>query len=270
MPELGIIVPVWLQEQRLYNILRKNVQTYKPIVDATLYVVANRLNPFEPKNLLYDLQLDFTGGNVKLINEKERSVGGAWNRGIREAIADGCKYLYIAALDVSLHSLCLSNLLKALIYHTEYDMISSVDFQQGIGCNGFGSGCDFSSVIFRKEMVEKYGWFDKEYKPAYFEDNDYVTRIILAGGQVTSIYDAIHYHLGSATIKHDGESAHHVKHWFPINQRRFQEKWGHPVSDDPEFIKSNFYQTPYNSGKPLYWWREQEKPYYQVDGGIHD
>lgn len=255
--ELGIIVPVWLQEERLLRILRKNVQTYNPILDTNLYIVINRLRGHEPADLEKSLLGDFIHGKaVHVINEKERSVAGAWNRGIREALNDGCKYLYIVALDISLHSLCLSNLISSLIYNTEYDMISSVDFQQGIGLTGFVKGCDFSSVIFRKETIEKYGWFDKEYKPAYFEDNDYVTRIILGGGQVTSCYDAVHYHLGSATIKMDGECAHHVRHWFPLNQRRYVEKWGHGVSDDSEFIKNHFFKTPYNSGKPLHWWKE--------------
>jgi GT2 family glycosyltransferase len=131
------------------------------------------------------------------------------------------------------------------------------------------AGCDFSCFMLRRKTIEQHGWFDREYKPAYFEDNDYVTRVILGGGQVAKVVRARHQHDRSITIREDREMAHHVNHWFGHNRGRFLAKWRN-LTDDYCQIPKACHASPFNTGRALHWWPEQDRNGYNVAGGIHD
>jgi hypothetical protein len=269
MGKLAIVTPVVLQTPEMLNIYLSNLRTYVPAVETKVYVVLNRINiPIDHLHtLLKDANSKLT---YELVSDKERSVAGAWNYGIKASLAEGIETFQILAADIALHPDAMK-ILYGLIDSGSFDLISSLDFQNSFGKKGLVSNsCDFSSVMLNKKTIEKYGYFDKEYKPAYFEDNDYTTRIIVSGNNFYSTYDAVHYHYGSATIKTDAEMAHHVKHWFNSNKQRYIDKWGGQVTHDERLMRSSFYKTPYNSGKHISWWPGMDNPNYQVDGGIHE
>lgn len=57
----------------------------------------------------------------------------------------------------------------------------------------------FSGFMISKEGWDKVGPFDEEFKPCYFEDNDYHYRINLAGMKAIVLPTAMFYHYGSKT-----------------------------------------------------------------------
>lgn len=59
--------------------------------------------------------------------------------------------------------------------------------------------CQFSCVITKKEVLDKIGWFDENYTPAFFEDNDFKYRAIESGYDCFVINTACFFHFGSVT-----------------------------------------------------------------------
>ncbi len=204
-----------------------------------------------------------------MVDDKERSVAGAWNRGMELAMDAGIEQFLISAVDVGAERGMIDALLGYGERHAEASVWSSC-------ANGEmeGSGeeavdrCDFSCFMMRRGTLERHGWFDREYKPAYFEDNDYVTRVVLGGQEPKQVTAARHRHEGSLTIKLDPEMAGHVRHWFGVNAARFRAKWGEQT-DDYAVIREKCFKTPGNSGRALSWWAEQDHAGYLMGGGIH-
>ena len=98
---------------------------------------------------------------------------------------------------------------------------------------------DFSCFMINNETIKKVGYFDENFYPAYFEDNDYHMRINLAGFKAVKVNTAIYYHYGSMTIKEGADikrlsNAHYLK-----NKEYYKTKWG----GDPGKEK---YKTPFN------------------------
>src|ERR1700722_10504508 len=110
--------------------------------------------------------------------------------------------------------------------------------------------------------IERHGWFDSGYKPAYAEDNDYYTRVVLGGEECRVVHAARFFHHGSMTIRLDPEAAHHVRHWFETNLRRYRDKWGAAsMPRDRDEVLRTCFRHPYNdASKPLWWWPDQDVP----------
>lgn len=266
MYKIAIITPIILQTEEMLQLYLDNIETYDPKgFSVKLYLICNKLNIVDKATLQKLMEESNPKIEINIIHDKERSVAGAWNYGINLAMNDGIEYFHILAADVALHPGAISKLF-GFMYEKKYDIISSSNFLNGFGKFGIKKDiCDFSSCLLTKNTIEKHGWFDKEYKPAYFEDNDYMARIYLKDGKSAEILNAIHYHYGSATIKLDGEARHHSSHWFEHNKQRFLSKWGCSITDDMH-IKEKYSPT-YDD---YTWWPEQDKPSYSVYGGIHE
>ncbi len=56
-------------------------------------------------------------------------------------------------------------------------------------------------------LVAHRNMFDPNFRPAYFEDNDYYARVVLGGGRCRVVHAAQFFHHGSMTIKEDPEMA---------------------------------------------------------------
>ena len=67
-------------------------------------------------------------------------------------------------------------------------------------------GCDFACFLLRRRTIERHGWFDAGYRPAYAEDNDYYTRVVLGGEDCRVVHAARFFHHGSMTIRSDTEA----------------------------------------------------------------
>jgi len=254
---LGIVMPVILREPALLDCTREAVERLRTVHEACLYVICNRLHVCTSEELAADLQARFAG-SVAVVNEPGvvRSVAGSWNRGAQLAMADNASYIAFVANDTRLEESCLDLL-------TEFGERSGADLWSGISYNNrpeiepsrITDGADFSCFMVRPSTLHHHGWFDPNFKPAYFEDNDYYARVVLGGGECRVVHAAQFYHHGSATIRRDPEAAHHVEHWFESNRSYFARKWGisqPAVSRDG--VIEHYYQHPFNDpARPLSW-----------------
>ena len=266
---ISVVIPVCLQNTEMLDLFRANLGTFTHDSIGRIIVICNRLSIMEASTLEALLQQD-SAAPIQVVNDKERSVAGAWNRGMEISIDAGIDFFLISAIDVRLTSSTLDVMLRFGEENLHVPAWSSTANHELIGSPAPSvDRCDFSCVMLRRGTIEAHGWFDKEFKPAYFEDNDYATRLVLSQAFPQQVIGARHLHLGSATIKLDAEMAHHVRHWFNINGSRLLAKWGCRV-DDYARVAACCHNTPYNSGKPLSWWPEQDRPLYTASGGIHE
>lgn len=254
-------MPVVLQNEVMLELTREAVAHLKTSHTAVLYVVCNRLHVRLPEQLQEMLQGEFAG-RVRIVHEPgvERSVAGAWNKGCALAVADGSDLLAIVANDTRLRADCLDTL-------ADYGGRNQADLWSGISYNGRdgidpsqeSDGADFTCFMFRPQTLARHGWFDPNYRPAYFEDNDYYGRVVLGGGKCRVVNRAQFFHHGSMTVREDPEMALHVKYWFEKNREYFAKKWGVAEPQNScEGVLRHYFRHPFNdSTKPLSWYREE-------------
>jgi GT2 family glycosyltransferase len=155
-------------------------------------------------------------------------VAPAWNKFI---VTIGSDYVVIANDDVAVHSHTLESLENAL-----KDDSSGAVYAGPPGLNLFSLFC------IPQAAFNRIGPFDEAFFPAYYEDNDYVRRCILAAERIVHIPEVTYDHIGSSTIKKYSASEmslHHAAH--AKNERYYNEKWGGPPWHER-------YTTPFNRG----------------------
>ncbi len=105
---------------------------------------------------------------------------------------------------------------------------------------------DFSCFLLNHQLWEAVGTFDQNFRPAYYEDNDYHARIVLAGGKGIQTTSAPYYHFGSVTIK--GKSAQPIltTERMEHSQRYFLAKWGNQPVAEPDEMRKLYYSRPFN------------------------
>lgn len=227
--------------------------------DFCVTLVCNRLG-FLPEDVERDVRqrCGLRPSRVVIVNEGDLGVAGGWNRGVREGMAWGADRFVILANDIEAEA----DAVEALVDYGDRRDRNRVAVWSGVATNdgaerdrrADAEGCDFSFFGLRRSTIERHGWFDEMFRPAYFEDNDYAARVVLAGEHHRYFYGARFYHHVSQTLKQDDEMAHHIRHWFAKNRERFARKWGrHPVGDEMTILNT-YNRSPFNSGQPLSWW----------------
>lgn len=96
-------------------------------------------------------------------------------------------------------------------------------------------------ALLKKSIFDKLGYNDVSYWPAYFEDNDYVTRAVNINVKACFMVNAVFFHFWSRTI-HQGDGGSNPI-LFERNRRYFETKWG----GSPLEVK---YKLPFD-GKPF-------------------
>ena len=257
---LGIVMPVVLNEPALLELTMEAVEHLVTSCDARLYMICNGLHVCSDANLAAQLAARF-GGVATVVNDPGvvRSVAGSWNRGTELAIGDGAEYVVAIANDAILRHDCLDAMV-AFGGRGTADLWSGISYNNRaeIDVSAITDGGDFTCFMFRPQTIGRFGWFDPNFKPAYFEDNDYYARVVLGGGDCRVVHAAQFYHHGSMTIRHDAVAAHHVNHWFGRNRAYFARKWGvtQPASCRDDVI-GRYYPHPFNDpARSLSWFPE--------------
>lgn len=104
----------------------------------------------------------------------------------------------------------------------------------------------FSAFAVSKSAIAAAGWFDENFVPAYYEDNDWNYRAKLVGVPAVELENNIR-HYGSVTIGSNPlyRSANHQS--FTRNGSYYLRKWGGMPGQE-------LYQTPFNGGgDPASW-----------------
>jgi len=171
------------------------------------------------------------------------------------------KLVFIIHNDVILHKNCLDNLYRGLTETRDFDLLFALEHLTGrvnrevmkefrynyifdkdnkglpnektIEYTGAKAsrGINFTVRAIRKTAVEKVGYFDVNYFPAYFEDNDYGLRCILGKVNVGIVQAARYYHFWSRSIHEGGVGTLNSK-YFGANQTFYNRKWGGAIGKE--------------------------------------
>lgn len=196
---------------------------------------------------------------------EQRTLSTSWNIGIDIAITYECDFILIINDDVLFSPWTLVGLIAA--YEKEFGtgvgMTTGRNIRDSIqpeeifnieipswADHRYSEHPDFSCFLIRPDTFYKVGRFDENFKPAYFEDNDYHRRITLLGYKAIATEWAPYYHYGSLTQNADIERGNPVVHpiQFQENQGYYSLKWGGVPGQE------SFY-NPYNDSKmtPSQW-----------------
>lgn len=176
-----------------------------------------------------------------------RGVAASWNEGIRRG-AD-LDRIIICNDDVAFWPGTIEKIIKGHEYG--YDLLSVVATDTGQTGYLIPEKPDFCCFAIRPSFVEKFGYFDENFKPAYFEDNDMYYRMRLAGGRSALKLDARVDHHGSVTqFKGKGQDSDDrvvSHHQFRLNRDYYAAKWGGWPGKEQ-------YTTPFNRGGSIKDW----------------
>lgn len=253
---IAIVMPIWMQNNiEILHSTKRAISSVKSRDLIKFFVVCTRLHLVTPEELQRELS-SCTNFELEVLHTPnlERSVAGAWNYGIERAICNNFKHFVIMANDIE----CNENTIDILSDWIDLDL----DLISGISINGrdkidpkvVSDGADFSCVMTKLRTIEKFGFFDEKYKPAYFEDNDMYARVVLGGGRCRVFHRSQFFHHGSLTIRLEPEAKHHVDHWFRTNEERYKSKWGYlPPPTNEQDLLNKCCKNPWNNGDyPLF------------------
>ncbi len=97
---------------------------------------------------------------------------------------------------ISPRQVCLNlDRLKENNYIDKYKNIYKLDYEKNF------NACEFSCVITKRSVLNSIGYFDENYFPAFYEDNDLKYRAIQCGFGVYVLNTVCFYHFGSITSK---------------------------------------------------------------------
>jgi len=195
-----------------------------------------------------DKAIDF--GNRKmpgrvhvLTNEKNTGCAGGWNAGVQYALDHGFTHIGIFNNDILVGPNAIQAMYDRLKREPAVYMTSAVDTIKELPIPQLvlnpehdvnkkpdteAPHPNFSCFMITKETVEKVGFFDEGFFPAYFEDNDYHYRLKLAGGVNCAIANtlAVFIHYGSRTQNQSIGSPIVPGPSFEANRNYFISKWG--------------------------------------------
>lgn len=145
---------------------------------------------------------------------RANGVAGAWNM-VHRAYPD---WVIISNDDVELDEYCVERMVEAA-----EDETNDAEFF----FPAYSPGAMFCVFLIKHTLLERIGYFDERFYPAYFEDNDYHRRMKLAGAKECLVPGASYGHFGSATLKSfsDLEMFRHHEE-FERNKRFYIDKWG--------------------------------------------
>lgn len=204
MKPIHICVPVLKRYDLLRNMLRSLEQsTVRP---AVVHVIDNGRDRERLLGAMADLSKDIK--TDVFIPDVAMGLAEAWNWFITHVPEERL----ICNDDITFISTSLEDLLK-----TEGDFVSALPGSNACSC-----------FLLRDSCVKKVGLFDELISPgyAYFEDCDYVERMIMHGIPITGKLCGVE-HLGSQTLEKNNATEwqrHHER--FGIAQTNFVAKWG--------------------------------------------
>jgi GT2 family glycosyltransferase len=220
--KIGVVVPVLNQ----YKLSLEALWSVRTVHDWEPFIIDNWRNP--------------------------RSVAASWNEGLTQSFKKGCDYTLVINDDVVLSPWTIDNQVEYLTDQNKIDADVRMTTGHAVGNEGNDRkmlnwpeppedgpsvrGADFACFMIGPELFNEIGPFDENLKPAYFEDNDYHRRILLAGYKAEIVTTAPYLHYGSRTQKESGVVN---SYQFDINKQYYKNKWGGAPG-------AEIYATPYN------------------------
>ena len=175
--------------------------------------------------------------------ENNTGTARSWNWGILDGFEKGADGVLVLNNDILLHPACIDRLVQRMQQdHGAVGLVSALDVRGEVGApeDVFSIPADsktgvaesdhpnFSAFLLSRRCFDLVGQFDEAYYPAYFEDNDYHYRILLAGLRAVVHPPAMFYHHGSRTQNEARASPIVPGSVFEENRVYYVRKWGGP------------------------------------------
>lgn len=172
---------------------------------------------------------------------ENRVLAESWNLGIETAIDLGCDYILIINDDVLFSPWTLTGLVQAYKAVPEVGMVTGMNVRGSMqphdifnieipswASHNYAESPDFACFMLTPDTFSKVGKFDENFRPAYFEDNDYHYRMSLAGIKAIMTNWAPYYHYGSQTQNKYIDIGQPVVNsiQFENNRAYYEYKWG--------------------------------------------
>jgi hypothetical protein len=184
--------------------------------------------------------------------EFNMGVSAAWNEGMRQALSDGYEYAIITNDDVRFDKNCIKQIEKSL---KETDAVIVCANQNAIHNfkNKLIEGADFFCFgVNISKLINHCGFFDENFYPAYFEDNDMEYRIKLTGLKSFINTRAIAYHEQSATQFADDPTRTNPFRW-NCRPEKFEELRGYYIRKWGGNPREEKFIHPFNKDKTHIW-----------------
>lgn len=167
-------------------------------------------------------------------------VARSWNLGTKAAIGDDCDYVLIINDDIVLHPNAIDVLVELFEQNPTYGLVSSTDARNEF-VNSWDithaeplshvpeviDAPDFACFMLRPACFHEVGDFDENFKPAYFEDNDYCYRVVLhPTWEIVRSQNSAFFHHGSQTQNNTQGGPVVPSPQFEMNKQYYKEKWG--------------------------------------------
>jgi len=185
-------------------------------------------------------------------------LAAAWNKGFRDAVADGCDYIAILNDDILLSPQSLDHMIQAFDLLSKEVMLVSANnvygqlaspydifnySEQDVADMTSSDHPNYSCFMVKRDFFDRVGSFDENFVMAYYEDNDSHKRIKELGFRAVTTTYASCVHFGSVTVSIEPKHANSA-----VSKAYYIKKWGglpdtHPVNDEQ---KEKFH-TPYGN-----------------------
>lgn len=217
-----------------YNSFARCVQAINAVMQSSvlpdkLIIIDDSGTGASLSTIIPTLQAHDTYGAFQVwVHEQRCGVARSWNHFLAAADTD---LVLIANDDAMPHRDTIKRMLESVDEHPD-DIFFCGDGSAGNAFSFF--------LIKRAPFIEKIGWFDENFFPAYFEDDDMSRRITLAGFAHVFVNGATYDHVGSSTLhtyNRYEQQLHHEQ--FRANERYFIAKWGGKP-------REAIYHTPFN------------------------
>jgi GT2 family glycosyltransferase len=178
-------------------------------------------------------------------NEVTTGTASSWNYGVADGFEKGADCVVVLNNDILCHPACIDRLARR-IEQNDVGIASALDIRgevarpedvfaiPGNSKDGVAESehPNFSAFALNRRCWETVGPFDEKFFPAYFEDNDYHRRVVLAGLKAVVHPPAMFYHYGSRTQNESGAGAVVSGSAFDKNRDYYLRKWGgHPGAE---------------------------------------
>jgi hypothetical protein len=262
---LGAVIPVYASTSELVEDLSRtlaalaNSARFADVTPLPILLCVNRLD--DPAAL--DAAVARTMGALDAAVQPGRgSVAAAWNDGLQWAWRAGLTHLLVLNQD----SVCYSDTVAGLMAFADTAADVACDLWTATNTRDHPDPPppntpphptpDFSCYMVLVEgFVARHGWFDENYFPAYFEDNDIHARVVLGGRCALRLPTVRYYHEGSTVIRNDPDRARAVSLHYGMNERYFIAKWGtRPINDAHQFWRAYFPRPFGKANLPLRYW----------------
>jgi hypothetical protein len=161
----------------------------------------------------------------------QASLSACWNMGLSTFFQIGRLHVLVCNTDIELRPDAYRLLLAhggpfvSCVSVDERSRMGQAGDREAIESLGERPHPDFSCFLIRPEVVERVGWFNEDYYPAFVEDCEYHVRMHRKGVPAVCI-DVPFLHHGSSTIKNaDSAERNKIARGAAQNRERFRREY---------------------------------------------